>query len=185
MRKLFFTALFLSVALLSLCVYSETVSKDLENEIIRLHILARSNSDKDQRIKLAVRDEIINAVADIPITDTGKFLSTAETCANRYLEKNHIPYRATAEFGTFTFPKKTYSDITLPAGRYRGVRVLLDEGKGRNWWCVMYPPLCVSEKSEQASEILRQSLSPETYNIITKKPKVKFKIIEFFAGAKD
>lgn len=185
MKKLFFVVLILSVALLSLCVYANTVSSDLENEIIRLHILARSNSDEDQRIKLAVRDEIINAVSDIPITDTEKFLSVTETCANRYLEKNHIPYHASAEFGTFMFPQKSYGNITLPAGRYRGVRVLLDKGKGRNWWCVMYPPLCVSEKSEQASEVLKQSLSKETYNLVTQKPDVKFKIIEFFTKLKD
>lgn len=181
MKKIFFTVAMLCVFMISLCVYTDTITNDLQNGVIRLHILARSNSDEDQRIKLAVRDEVINAVADIPITDTENFVTLSEKTANEYLTSNNIPYCAKAEYGTFTFPRKSYGNITLPAGKYRGVRILLDEGKGENWWCVMYPPLCVTEKAEDASEALKRSLNGETYEVITKKPEVRFKVLELIA----
>ena len=181
MKKIFFMMVMVCITMFALCVYTDAVSNDLQNEIIRLHILARSNSDEDQKIKLAVRDEVINAVAQIPATDTEKFVAIAEKSANNYLKSHNIPYHATAEYGTFTFPRKTYNNITLPAGKYRGVRILLDKGNGENWWCVMYPPLCVTEKSEEASEVLKKSLNNETYKVITKKPEVRFKILELIA----
>ena len=181
MKKIFFTTLMLVFFMLSMCVYADTVTNDLETNIMRLHILAKSNSDADQKIKLAVRDEVINAVSDIPITDTNSFLYISEKTANEYLIANNIPYRAKAEYGTFTFPRKTYDNITLPAGKYRGVRILLDEGKGENWWCVMYPPLCVTEKAEDASGALKKSLNGETYELITKKPEIRFKVLELIS----
>lgn len=182
MKKLFFVLAMFFTAVYSMYSYTESVSEDLYDNLIRLHILARSNSDEDQKIKLAVRDKVIESVSEIPITDTEKFLTAAEACANEYLSENNIPYRAEAKFGTFFFPRKSYGNITLPAGKYKGVRILLDEGKGRNWWCVMYPPLCASGKSREATEVLAQSLSGETYTVITQKPEIKFKIIELFSG---
>ncbi|MBQ3123983.1 MAG: stage II sporulation protein R [Clostridia bacterium] len=181
MRKIFFAVSMLCVFMLSLCMYTDTITNDLKNNIIRLHILARSNSDYDQKIKLAVRDEVIEAVSDIPITDTEKFIAVSEKTANEYLKANSIPYRAKAEYGTFTFPRKSYGNISLPAGQYRGVRILLDNGNGKNWWCVMYPPLCVTEKADEASEALKQSLNSGTYEVITKKPEVRFKILELLS----
>ena len=181
MKKIFFVTSMLLAFILSLCAYANTLTNDLKTNIIRLHILAKSNSDTDQEIKLAVRDEVINAVSDIPITDTEKFLAVSEKTANEYLKRNNIPYRAKARYGTFIFPRKTYENITLPAGKYRGVRILLDEGHGENWWCVMYPPLCVTEKSEEASEVLKKSLNDETYKVITKKPEVRFKLLELLS----
>ncbi len=181
MKKTFFTFSMLLVFMLSLCVYADTVTNDLEANIIRLHILAKSNSETDQKIKLAVRDEVINAVSDIPITDTDKFLDVSEKTANQYLISNNIPYRAKAQYGIFTFPRKSYENITLPAGRYRGVRIILDKGEGENWWCVMYPPLCVTEKAEEASDALKKSLKDETYKVITKKPEVRFKVLELIS----
>ena len=133
MKKTFFILAMLSIFMLSLSVYTTAISKDLQSNIIRLHILARSDSDYDQKTKLAVRDEVISAVSDIPITDTEQFLTCAEDTANAYLSRNNIPYRATAEYGTFMFPKKTYGNITLPKGKYTGVRIILDDGKGENW----------------------------------------------------
>ena len=181
MKKTFFILAMLSIFMLSLSAYTTAISKDLQSNIIRLHILARSNSDYDQKTKLAVRDEVISAVSDIPITDTKRFLTCAENTANAYLLKNNIPYHATAEYGTFIFPKKTYGNITLPKGKYTGVRIILDEGKGENWWCVMYPPLCVSDKSDEAQAELKASLTDESYKLITKKPKVRVKVLELLS----
>ena len=181
MKKTFFIFAMLVIFMVSLYSYANVIASELEDNIIRLHILAKSNSDEDQKIKLAVRDAVINAVDDIPATNTDDFLRISEAAANEYLTINNIPYRAKAQYGTFTFPRKEYGKITLPYGRYRGVRILLDDGNGENWWCVMYPPLCITEKSEDASETLKKSLNRETYELITKKPEVRFKILELIA----
>ena len=181
MKKIFFALSMTVVFVLSLCVYANTLSKDLQTGLIRLHILARSDSEYDQRVKLQVRDEILNAVGDIPITDTDTFVKTAEESANNYLTANNIPYKAKAHYGTFLFPRKSYGNITLPQGKYKGVRVILDEGNGQNWWCVMYPPLCVAKKEDKAQLVLKQNLNDESYELITKKPKVRFKVLELIS----
>ena len=181
MKKIFFALSMTVVFMLSLCVYANTLSKDLQTGLIRLHILARSDSEYDQRVKLQVRDEILNAVGDIPITDTDTFVKTAEESANNYLAANNIPYKAKAQYGTFLFPRKSYGNITLPQGKYKGVRVILDEGNGQNWWCVMYPPLCVTGKADKAQLVLQENLNDESYELITKKPKVRFKVLELIS----
>ena len=167
--------------MISLCVYAKTISEDLQQGLIRLHILARSDSVYDQNVKLNVRDEILKAVSDIPITNTDQFLKRAQDSANQYLINSNLPYRATAEYGTFMFPQKSYGNITLPTGKYKGVRVILDKGEGQNWWCVMYPPLCIANKNDQAQIVLEQTLTDESYKIITEKPKVRFKVLELIS----
>lgn len=178
MKRIFFSLILLAIAMYSICAYSKTIAEELHNSVIRLHILAESDSEYDQKIKLNVRDAVLEATKNTDIGNTEAFLAKAEQCANNYLKAHNIPYRATAEFGEFSFPEKTYRNITLPAGRYKGVRILLGSGKGQNWWCVMYPPLCVDGKAEKAEETLQQSLSPQTYEIIAKKPQLRLKVVE-------
>ena len=188
MKKIFFAlAIFILFTMLS-ASYSEQIMNDLNENIIRLHILAQSNSEYDQKIKLEVRNEILKAVKDIDIKKNSEFLSTAQNTANRYLNENNISYRAKAIKGKFHFPQKTYNNITLPSGEYNGIRIVLGEGKGENWWCIMYPPLCVTQSGElntnKNTELkLKDSLSSDTYELITndsKKIKLKFKTVEFF-----
>lgn len=188
MKKIFFAlAIFILFTMLS-ASYSEQIMNDLNENIIRLHILAQSNSEYDQKIKLEVRNEILKAVKDIDIKKSSEFLSTAQNTANRYLNENNISYRAKAIKGKFHFPQKTYNNITLPSGEYNGIRIVLGEGKGENWWCIMYPPLCVTQSGElntnKNTELkLKDSLSSDTYELITndsKKIKLKFKTVEFF-----
>lgn len=178
MKKIFFSVLMLCTAFAAVRAYADTTAAELENSIIRLHILAESDSKEDQKIKLGVRDAVLEATKSTDIKSTSLFLEKSVKSANEYLEKNNIPYRATAEFGTFEFPQKTYRNITLPAGEYKGIRIFLGSGKGQNWWCVMYPPLCVDSKAEKAEKSLQNSLSHSTYEIITEKPQIRLKIIE-------
>lgn len=181
MKKYFFILLTLSIFMFTAIAYSATVANDLQNEIIRLHIIAHSNIELDQSIKLAVRDEVISAVSDSKCSDINEFLKKAENTANKYLSENNIPYRAKAEYGLFQFPQKSYGNITLPAGKYNGVRLILGNGSGRNWWCIMYPPLCISGNKKNAEEALKSSLRNDTYEVITKKPKIRFKIVELLS----
>ena len=178
MKRLFFIITMICIFMISVCAYCASVSKNLENSLIRLHIIAQSNSDTDQEIKLAVRDRVLSETKNIDASDTEMFLSAALTSANEYLSENNIPYTATAQFGKFRFPQKSYNGIILPSGVYNGVRIVLGDGVGQNWWCVMYPPLCVDEKRADAQSLLKSSLSPQTYDLITKKPELRLWLLE-------
>ncbi|NLW16981.1 MAG: stage II sporulation protein R [Firmicutes bacterium] len=144
-------------------------------ELIRIHILANSESLADQRIKLAVRDELL-AVLN-PLLATAKSMAEAEEVirANwailtetvaEALEQAGATYRAHLQFGQFNFPAKYYGVKTLPAGRYTALNVTLGEGGGRNWWCIVFPAMCftagvceqVAEPDELASVQLRCKL---------------------------
>ena len=121
---------------------------------LRLHIMANSDSDTDQQIKMDVRDAVLLATAQgIELCESeadaeeyiGDNLEIIEATANAVLEENGADYTAHAQMGTYHFPDRTYGDVTYPEGDYRAVRIVLGEGEGHNWWCVMFPPLCISE----------------------------------------
>lgn len=121
------------------------------NKLIRLHVIANSDSPEDQRVKLLVRDEVIKflkprlqnvhntAEARREISHEALSLQAA---ANRCLGGEGASYQASVELGRFDFPAKSYGKLVLPEGNYEALRVVLGEGKGRNWWCVLFPPLC-------------------------------------------
>lgn len=179
---------------MAVTAYSDNVQNDLQDNLIRLHIIADSDSDADQAVKLKVRDAVLKSVGDRLssgdreeckeeiINNLGKI----EEIADNVLRENGFSYTAHAEYGKFPFPEKTYKSMTLPAGEYYGVRVVLGSGGGHNWWCVMYPPLCFKEGEEvtlsrESEKILRESLDSDTYEIITQKNNevvVKFKVVE-------
>ena len=174
--------------------YCGQVQGELNNNLIRLHIIANSNSDIDQRIKLKIRDEILKTEGQKLISNSNLTcektvkdrLFEIEETANNILKENGFLYNAYAEYGRFDFPKKQYKNMVLPCGKYYGVRIVLGEGKGENWWCVLYPPLCMIDENEavlgsEAQKILRENLSDEAYDVITEnngKIKVKFYLLE-------
>ena len=131
----------------SAAIYGHENGKDL----IRFHVIANSDSTFDQSVKLAVRDGVIEEVNTILNEASSKQeaqMLLAEhkdeiiKKANAVLKQHHCDYGADAVLGTSSFPTKTYGDLTLPAGEYDAFRIILGEGKGKNWWCVLYPPLC-------------------------------------------
>ncbi|MGN0162934.1 MAG: stage II sporulation protein R [Candidatus Ornithomonoglobus sp.] len=192
MKKILIPVILLTAVIISVVTYTRDVMNDLDSSLIRLHIIAESDSEYDQRVKLAVRDEILQAVQNISARDTELFTCTAEAAANSYLSQCGLPYSARAEYGKFSFPRKSYKNITLPAGEYYGVRVVLGSGSGHNWWCVMYPPLCVSDDGdvyadEKTTVELKGALHSDTYELITEKSEkteIKFRILEFINSLK-
>ncbi|MGE5508283.1 MAG: stage II sporulation protein R [Chitinophagales bacterium] len=119
--------------------------------LIRLHIIANSDSLADQRVKLLVRDDLIKEAKAIFLAakDAGRArrqvlenVASFRRIAERRLRAEGFAYPVRVEYGVFPFPDRTYGDLTLPAGKYNAVRVILGEGKGHNWWCVLFPPLC-------------------------------------------
>ena len=182
----------------SVAAVSERMCDDISGGIVRLHIIANSDDGNDQRIKLLVRDAIISAQKEI--FDNGikttlnneekeKIRQTAETV----LAEQGALYSATVETGSFYFPTKRYENITLPAGNYDAVRVVLGEGEGKNWWCVMYPPLCFAQSAvgsadEESLAILKESMSDFSYEIISEesvKITPAFKIVEVWQVVKE
>lgn len=181
-----FTALMLTIAAEA---YSSCVQADLRSNLVRLHIIADSDSEYDQRVKLCVRDEILKYARE-----SEEFsLSEIEKISESVLEKNGAKYGARAEYGKFYFPQKEYKNMILPQGEYYGVRVILGEGAGKNWWCVMYPPLCMLSDNEavmngKSQKLLEDALGSEAYDVITEndgKIKVKFRIVEAVQGIKE
>lgn len=122
--------------------------KDGTPEVLRLHILANSDSEEDQRVKLLVRDALIEEFApagsleeaeEVLLNDGGGVLETV----NRVLKEQGCGYGAQLRFGIMEFPEKTYGTTTYPAGKYEALRVELGKAEGQNWWCVLFPPLCL------------------------------------------
>ncbi len=150
--------------------YSEKMITSIsESGIVRLHILANSNSEEDQNLKLKVRDSLINA--DI-FKEKEPDLNEINEMVNKIIKENGKNYSVKSERGRFYFPTKKYEKISLPAGEYEALRVVLGEGEGENWWCVMYPPLCFGknargEMSDENEEKLKEMLTEESYNLIS------------------
>lgn len=200
MKKLIATLFIALVMTAAVTAYSDAVHGDLENNLIRLHIIADSDDADAQNVKLMVRDAIISEVGErLSGTDISESradivnnLEEIERIADRTLRENGFTYTSHAEYGKFYFPRKQYDGITLPEGEYYGVRVLLGSGGGQNWWCVMYPPMCFTESSggrisEESDTRLRSELGADSYDIITgtgENVEIRFGIVELVQKAK-
>lgn len=153
-------------------VNSAGIQEDLAENLLRMHIIANSDSDFDQAVKLKVRDRVLE----------GKTydLKEIERIANRTLKKENAGYYAVACFEKSYVPKKEYKNISLPEGYYNCLNIRLGNGEGKNWWCVAYPPLCFSEAvigelSDEARKMLNGRLNKESMETIIKNGDVNFK----------
>ena len=123
----------------------------------RFHVIAASDSVEDQQLKLKVRDAVISLMekdmkeakdADEAKEYIESNLGIIREEAQKTVEENGFDYEVKAETGVFAFPDKTYGDKTYPAGDYSALRITIGEGKGQNWWCVLFPPLCILDLEE-------------------------------------
>ncbi len=199
------TMLAILVVWLVSAFYAEDINAGLAQNIVRLHVIANSDSDADQALKLKVRDAVIEYMKS-ELSDSknieqtkviiNKDLNRIQDIAREVIAKENQNYAVTASIGYYPFPTKTYGDITLPAGNYDALRVVIGKGEGRNWWCVLFPPLCFIDAThgtipESVKMDLKESLSDEEYAIITSTDKeedipikIKFKVVEFLEGTK-
>lgn len=179
--------------------YVTAVSSNLSEAVFRLHVIANSDSEEDQSLKLKVRDALLKYMNDICSNCTTKeeAISIAtehkndfQKIAEQTITDNGYNYSVKININNFYFPTKNYGDISLPAGMYDALRVEIGEANGQNWWCVMFPSLCFIDISsgivdDEAKENLQENLEEESYTIISDNTKsdvkFKFKIIEFFA----
>lgn len=157
MLKRFFTGLILivlaSVATLQSAAPAKTVLASNEG-VLRLHVIAASDSEEDQRVKLSVRDAILPLFERAEsYADARAYLlshgSEIQTTAEAVLRERGFDYGVQLSLGTETFPDRVYGDLLFPAGEYDALCVRLGPAEGHNWWCVLFPPLCiVSETGE-------------------------------------
>ena len=149
MKKFF---IFISVLIIGIIVYvGLPIGKQVETEYLRIHIRANSNSEIDQSVKYQVKEQIVLYLTPILSTVTDKKdatnklekeLSNIEKIADRTLSENGFTYTSKAMIKNEEFPLRVYEDITLESGYYDALILNLGDGKGDNWWCVVYPPLC-------------------------------------------
>lgn len=154
---------------------------EISSKLVRFHVIANSDSTEDQAVKLKVRDAILNGLGDslekCKTRDASLlFLKNKtnyiEKISDKILRDNGKTYKAKAMIGNFNFPIKSYGKITLPAGKYTALRVVLGDGDGKNWWCVMFPPLCFIDitrglTSEETDKSLGKVLNQNEISKIT------------------
>lgn len=195
----------LATAVMVTSSYSDSVNKSLADNLIRLHVVANSDSPEDQALKRDVRDIIINYMEeqlkesrDIEETKhiINKNIDTLEQLAASEIQRQGRTYDVKASLGNYTFPTKLYGDVTLPAGKYQALKLVIGSGEGANWWCVLFPPLCFVDAThgtvpDSVKEDLKNALSEEEYKLITTADsdedipvKVKFKVVELFQDSK-
>lgn len=166
------------------------LQQGIAGEIIRFHVLANSDSEKDQALKLKVKDGLVAYLKPMlsgadSVEESREILKEnlglIQEEAQNLLAKEQTPYEAKAELTTCYFPIKTYGDCTFPAGNYEALRIRIGEAKGKNWWCVLYPNLCFIDSlhgvvPEEQKQELKYVLTEEEYDSLfpQEKPKLKF-----------
>ncbi len=157
MKKRWIAAFLLSVICLSNLEISEQIDK---NSLIRIHVLANSDSQADQQLKLQVKDDVVRYLEpqlaqSHSIEESRQIIQNhlpqLEQTAKNTLQRLNSNYDVTLQYGHFDFPVKYYGGFSLPAGNYEALRMLIGEGKGHNWWCVLFPPMCFTDSATSAS----------------------------------
>ncbi|MEG2596940.1 MAG: stage II sporulation protein R [Oscillospiraceae bacterium] len=183
----------LAMAIDSVSVFAKECA-DIRSSVLRLHILANSDTEEDQRTKLKVRDRILQETESLFYWSDGLRMAKQKARASlpriekiaaeelRRLGKNDTVH---AELIHMFFETRVYERFTMPAGYYDAVRVTIGKAKGKNWWCVLYPPLCVPAASSE--EELARTLTHGQREIVESKPQyeIRFYAIELFEKAKE
>lgn len=182
--------------------YAKTARTEIADNVIRLHILAASDSKEDQELKLKIRDKILKEykfalTESEDMEETRRLIyenmSEIKKTAEKTAKENGFDYNVNVYLAKDYFPTKKYADVTLPAGKYEALRVEIGKAEGKNWWCVMFPPLCYADTAESETAArgktqLKQLLSGEQYCLITKNTpdvKIKLKVVEIWSEVKE
>lgn len=155
--------------------------QDLAKEVLRFHVLANSDEEKDQNLKMKVKEAVLQYMREeLPTSDSLEMtkawvvshIEEIEAIAEELIQDEGFTYPVCAKIMTCKFPEKTYGDITFPAGTYEALRIEIGEAQGQNWWCVLYPNLCFFDTvhavvPEEGKKQLEEVLEEDTYERIT------------------
>ncbi len=144
------------LAFFLVCGFPLQVQSKLASKLTRLHVLANSDSEDDQALKLKVRDAVLEASAGVTILDAD-LLEQLERAAQAEVFRNGYAYPVTVTRENCYFDTRVYETFSLPAGYYDAVRVVIGEGAGKNWWCVIYPPLCAGMCEQDWETVAREA----------------------------
>lgn len=190
-------ALLLGLALAALLgVWLDKSQSALADQVIRLHVLANSDSQADQALKLKVRDSVLaaaeayfqpGATRDETEAVLRAHLRELASAGAETVAEEGYAYPVTASLAeNYWFPTKEYTDFALPAGQYTALRIVIGEGGGQNWWCVVFPPLCLGSVTERAAQTaLSAGLSEDQVSLMTGEDEgyvVKFRAMELWEG---
>ncbi|WP_346916676.1 stage II sporulation protein R [Clostridium sp.] len=156
-------------------------TEDISGKLIRFHVIANSDSEKDQSLKLKVRDKVLEYVQ--PLLKDSKSIEESREILNKengkileiarvVIKENGYDYSVESTLGKENFPVKTYGNITLPQGEYEAYRIIIGTGEGQNWWCVMFPPICFVDITkgevayEETEEEMKKVLDDEEFNMV-------------------
>lgn len=203
MKKLAGFIVIILLVTVAICTYRKKdmleMQEGIAKELIRFHVRANSDSASDQELKLKVKDSVITYLEPM-LSESGSLdesrqilndnMDNIHDLAVHTLEENGSDYSVNVYFEESYFPMKTYGDITLPPGEYEAFRIDIGESEGKNWWCVLYPPLCFVDAThgtlpDSSKDKLKNILTDDEYNTITKTSssyEFKFKYLTFLNG---
>lgn len=185
---------FLLLAFFCLPIHGED---EIYDTVVRLHVLANSDSTEDQALKLEVRDALLTVTAPLLTDCTSQeeavailtpMLDDLQQTAKDVVTEAGYEYDVHVSLGKESYPRRVYENCCFPAGTYVSLRVGIGDAEGQNWWCVLFPPLCLSAASAKSTEdaFLSVGLNKDQYGIITEtgktKYKIRFKLLETFQG---
>lgn len=168
----------------------EEIQHGIAEEVFRLHVIANSDEDVDQKLKIQVKTGVVNYLKDLLGGDTTREKTKEAVCthlpeieekAEEIIEKQGFAYEVKAAVEQTYFPDKTYGDCMFPAGKYEALNVRIGEAKGHNYWCVLYPSLCFLEDTyavvdEEGKEKLQEILSPQEFREVLQNEEEKEKV---------
>ena len=189
-KKFYVAIVILLVTMMALSFLPVHGERAIYDTVVRLHVLANSDTEADQALKLTVRDTVLTTAAPYlegcttqaeAIAALTTHLSDLETAAAATITAEGYDYPVTVLLGEEDYPTRTYESCAFPAGTYVSLRVLIGEGEGQNWWCCLFPPLCLSAataKNEADNEdaFIQVGLTKDQYGIITETGKTKYKV---------
>ena len=182
---------FLFTIIFSISGFAKTCD-EIRSDVLRLHVLANSDSEEDQQLKLKVRDALLESgknIFDGSVTkenaeekienEKEKLIEVAE----KVIHENGFDYDVEITVTDEFFTTRTYENVTLPAGKYKAVRVLIGESTGKNWWCVMFPPLCIPASQPDINLFFNE----DEVKLVESDPRYepRFKIIEIYESLKN
>ncbi len=179
--------------LFSICSFAKT-SEEVRSDVLRLHVIANSDTSVDQNLKLRLRDYILQEGKDIfngsvnvenAVEKIEPVLPELEKSAKAFVNQAGFDYDVKISLSNEYFTTKTYETVTLPAGKYLALRVVIGSGEGHNWWCVMFPPMCVpaADKKDEIENVF----SEKEIKLVESKPKYepRFKVVEIYEQLKE
>lgn len=183
-----FAPIFLLLVIVTSCITPDiATAESISDKVLRLHIIANSDSAQDQNIKLGLKNYFLENTKELfSGTTLNENIAIAETkrCYIEYLCNDYLSeYNKSASVTVERefFPTRVYDDFTLPAGVYHSIKITIGEGKGHNWWCIVFPSVCLNSCSESMSEYL----TDDEMELVNSGYTPKFKIIEIYEKIKD